>query len=101
MPQLEAMYQKWHKDGLEVIGINLDPKVETGREVCKSLGLTYPQAWIPSDKKTRELWQAASGIEGVPRVLLIDRDGILLADNPKDLEQEVAKLMKGGQKNQE
>jgi hypothetical protein len=92
------MYQKWHKDGLEVIGINLDPKVETGREVCKSLGLTYPQAWIPSDKKTRELWQTASGIAGVPRVLLIDRDGDLWADNPKDLEHEVAKLMKNDQK---
>jgi len=94
------MYQKWHKDGLKVIGINLDPKIETGREVCKTLGLTYTQAWIPSDKKTRELWQTASGIEGVPRVLLIDRDGTLLADNPKDLEQQVASLMKDGKAKQ-
>ena len=95
------MYQKWHKDGLEVIGINLDPKVETGQEVCRSLGLTYPQVWIPGDKKTRELWQAASGIRGVPRVLLIDRDGILLADNPQQLEEQVNRIMKDAQKKQE
>jgi hypothetical protein len=95
------MYQKWHKDGLEVIGINLDPKVETGQEVCKTLGLTYPQAWIPSDKKTRELWQTASGIEGDPRVLLIDRDGTIVDDNPNDMEQQVARLMKDGQEKKE
>jgi hypothetical protein len=26
LPQLEALYKKWHKDGLEIVGINFDDK---------------------------------------------------------------------------
>jgi hypothetical protein len=90
---LEALYKKWHKDGLEIIGINLDDKAETGQKICASLDLTYPQAWIPSDTKTRKLWQQASGISAVPRLLLIDRDGILRADGHDKLEEQIAKLL--------
>jgi hypothetical protein len=93
LPQLEALYQTWHKGGLEIVGINFDQKVETGHKVCKSLGLTYPQVWVPSDAKTRELWDQASGIAGLPRVLLIDREGILRADGHDKLEEQIAKLM--------
>jgi len=88
---LEALHKRWHAAGLEVIGINLDAKAETGAKVCKSLALTYPQAWVP--REGRDLWEAASGIRGVPRVLLIDRDGILRADGPANLEEQVAKLL--------
>jgi hypothetical protein len=95
LPQFEALYKKWHKDGLEVIGINLDDKAETGQKICTSLGLTYPQVWIPSEPKTRELWQQASGISAVPRLLLIGRDGILRADGHDKLEEQLAKLMAG------
>jgi hypothetical protein len=90
---LEALYKKWHKDGLEIIGINLDDKAETGQKICASLGLTYPQVWIPSDTKTRKLWQQASGISAVPRLLLIDRDGMLRGDGRDELEEQIAKLL--------
>ncbi len=90
---MEALYQKWHKDGLEIVGINFDPNAETGPMKCKSLGITYPQVWVPSDGKQRELWQTASAISSFPRVLVIGRDGILHADDPKDVEQELAKLL--------
>ncbi len=93
LPQFEALYKKWHKDGLEIIGINLDDKVETGQKVCESLGLTYPQVWVPSDAKTRELWEKASGITAVPRLLLIDREGTLRADGHDNLEEQIGKLL--------
>ena len=93
LPQLEALYQKWHKDGLEIIGISLDSKAETAQKICQSLKLTYPQVWVPSDKKTRELWEQAMGGGGVPRVLLIDREGILRADGHDNLEEQIGKLL--------
>ena|SRR5215471_13388904 len=93
LPQFEALYQKWHKEGLEIVGISLDQKVEAGQKVCKSLRLTYPQVWVPSDEKTHELWEQASGIGGVPRVLLIDRKGILSAEGHDKLEEQIAKLL--------
>jgi Thioredoxin-like len=94
LPQLEALYKKWHKDGLEIIGINFDPKAETGQKRCKDVGITYPQVWVPSDEKTRQLWEEAAGIRGVPRVLLIDRDGILRADTTSELETKIADILK-------
>ena len=94
LPQLEALYKKWHNDGLEIIGINFDPKAETGRKRCQDAGITYPQVWVPSDEKTRQLWRAASGIEALGRAFLIDRDGILRADTTSDLETKIADLLK-------
>jgi hypothetical protein len=92
---LEALYKKWHHEGLEIVGINFDPKAETGQKRCKTLGITYPQVWVPSDDKTRQLWQEASGIGGVPHLLLIDREGILRADgHVEDLENTLAALVK-------
>ena len=95
LPQLEALYKKWHKEGLEIVGINFDPKAETGQEKCKTLGISYPQVWVSSDEKTRRLWQEASGIGGVPHIILIDRAGILRADGAVgNLEKAVAELLK-------
>ena len=93
LPQLEALYKKWQKDGLEIIGINFDAKAETGQKRCKDLGITYPQVWVPSDEKTRQFWEEAAGIQGVGRVFLIDRDGILRADTPTELETKIAELL--------
>jgi hypothetical protein len=93
LPQLEVLHKNWHKFGLEIIGINLDGKLETGQKVCQSLGPTYPQVWVPSEAKTRELWEKASGITAVPRLLLIDREGVLRADGHDKLEEQIAKLL--------
>ena len=91
---MEALYKKWHNDGLEIVGINLDPKPEQGQKACEALGLTYPEVWIPGDARTGELWAKASGIASVPRVLLIDRDGVLRADCGSDqVEKEIKRLL--------
>jgi hypothetical protein len=94
LPQLEALYKKWHKDGLEIIGINFDPKAETGQKRCKDVGITYPQVWVPGDEKTRQLWEEAAGIRAVGRVFLVDREGILRADTPSELETKIADCLK-------
>jgi hypothetical protein len=93
---LEALYQKWHKKGLQIVGISFDEKAETGRKRAKSLGITFPQVWVANDQNTRALWNEASGIGSVPRLFLIDRDGILRADGQghEDLEKTVANLLK-------
>jgi thiol-disulfide isomerase/thioredoxin len=92
MPELKALYAKWHGRGLEIIGISLDRDVETMRKTCKSQDLTWPQVYVPEDERIRELWHEASGIRSIPRLLLMDRDGIL-HDPSGRLEEEVAKLL--------
>jgi len=93
MPELKALYKKWHQQGLEIVGISLDRDMETVQKVCKSQGLTWPQVWVPDEERLRELWQQACGIGAIPRVLLLDRRGILQADAVDNLEENIAKLL--------
>jgi RNA polymerase sigma factor (sigma-70 family) len=93
MPEIKELYERYHKDGLEIVGISFDQKEETARRAIKQLGLAWPQILGPTEEAVRESWADTAGIEGIPRLFLIDRDGILRADSPAELEKEVSKLM--------
>jgi|GEM_PF-401247 len=93
LPELKDYYEKWHKDGLEIIGITLDHKPETAQKLCKTRGFTWPQVWVPNDEKTRELWEKAAGISCIPQLFLIDRDGILRVKGAADLDKHIAELL--------
>jgi hypothetical protein len=56
--------------------------------------MTWPQVLVPEDESKRTLWQKASGITNIPRVLLVDQQGILQADSSDKLEDKIAKLLK-------
>jgi hypothetical protein len=47
---------------------------------------------VAQDERIQELWLKAAGIDSIPRVLLIDHEGIL-RDPPGTLEEKVAKLL--------
>ena len=57
-------------------------------------GLPWPQVLVPTDDKTRQLWGEITGIGGIPRLFLIDRQGVLRADNPAKLKDEIVPLLK-------
>ncbi len=61
------------------------------RKTCKTEGLTWPQVFVPDDEPIRNLWREAFGNLGIPRVLLIDREGIL-RDPPGKLEEKIREL---------
>ena len=93
MPELKALHEKWRNQGLEIVGVSLDRDVGTVRKACKSEGMSWPQVLVPEDERIRELWHKASGIGSIPRVLLIDQQGILQADYADKLEERIAKLL--------
>lgn len=94
MPELKSLYHKRHKDGLEIIGISLDDDPDTIRKVSKKLELTWPQVQARRGTEwQRQLWVEASGIVSIPRVLLIDRAGVLRVDSSSKLADEVAKML--------
>jgi RNA polymerase sigma factor (sigma-70 family) len=94
LPEIKGLYEKWHQDGLEVIGINFDHGADKAKKACARFGLPWPQVLVPDDETTRQLWQEAGGIGVLPRVLLIDREGILRADQPSQLDKAIAELLK-------
>jgi thiol-disulfide isomerase/thioredoxin len=94
MPELKSLYHKRHRDGLEIIGVSLDDDPDTIRKASKTLELSWPQ--VQAQRRTeleRQLWVQASGIVSIPRILLIDRAGVLRADSSSKLADEVAKLL--------
>lgn len=93
LPEIKAMYEKHRGEGLEVIGINYDHDAEKARKACEKHGLTWPQVIVPKDEETRQLWQESSGIGSLPRVLLLDREGILRVDGTAQLQKDVLKLL--------
>jgi uncharacterized protein (TIGR03067 family) len=94
MPQLKALYQRRHADGFEVIGVNFDKDRTRAEQLAKTLALPWPEVYVPGDDRTRHLWTDGPGIESLPRLLLLDREGILRWDGgPGELAERVEALL--------
>jgi thiol-disulfide isomerase/thioredoxin len=94
MPQLKTLYEGRHGDGFEVIGVNFDKDRTRGEQLVKTVALPWPEVFVPGDDRTRRLWTEGPGIASLPRLLLIDREGILRWDgSPAELEERIAALL--------
>ena len=79
-PRLKALYERRHGDGFEVIGLNFDAGPGRGERLVRTMGLPWPQVFVPGDEPTRRLWKEGPGLPTFPRTLLIDRRGIQRGD---------------------
>jgi RNA polymerase sigma factor (sigma-70 family) len=94
MPGLKALYEHRHGDGFEVIGVNFDKERARGEQLVKTVALPWPEVFVPGDDRTRRLWAEGPGIDNLPRLLLIDREGVLRWDGgPDELEERAARLL--------
>jgi len=84
IPKLKVLYDEYHARGLEIIGVSFDQDGEAARNAYKRMDVAWKLVLVPSDDDVRELWRAANGVAALPRLFLLDRDGILLADLPLD-----------------
>lgn len=75
MPEIKAIYDKFHDKGFEIIGISLDSKEATLRRFIRDKNLPWPQHF---DGKGREnKFAQRFGIFGIPTAWLVDRRGNL------------------------
>jgi len=94
MPQVKALYERRRSDGFEVVGVNFDKDRAKAEQLVKTLGLPWPEVFVPNDDRTRRLWADGPGFAGSPRLLLIDREGILRWDGgPDELDERIAALL--------
>jgi thiol-disulfide isomerase/thioredoxin len=94
MPKLKDVYEKWHNDGLEVIGISFDRDAETARKAFAERELPWRLVHVPQDEETARLWAEATGVSALPRLLVIDREGVLRANvYPNELEAQIGEYM--------
>ena len=92
LPDLQAAYNKYHAQGLEVVGISLDEDKDALTSFVKARKMAWPQVF---DGKG---WGAEVpgiyGVKAIPFMLIIGKDGKIAAVNPReDLEGAVRKAL--------
>ena len=94
MPALKSLAEQ-HPEDLVVVGVNFDENLDDANaELAKG---TVPGVQIHADtlaKGVDDLWYRATGIRSIPRIFVIDRDGILVHDlSPYQMEQRVEEVL--------
>ena len=94
MPVLKQFKEKWGSQGLKVIGVNFDQDLGKARRTIEESGLNWPQIGVPPDQVARKLWWEVSGVSMLPRVFILDRNGVLVYDgrNMEEIEKVISGL---------
>ena len=96
MPGVVDIYNKYHSQGLEIVGVSNDSEKPKLLEFLKQhLELKWPQLYGPSNSP--EHWNALSEqfkVSSIPTVYLIDRNGVLRTTTARNrLEELIAQLL--------
>jgi peroxiredoxin len=79
MPTLVEAYKKYHKKGLEIVGVSFDDNAERWKGAIDQLNITWPQM---SDLKG---WKCEAGqlygVRSIPHTVLINAEGIIIEKN--------------------
>lgn len=95
MPNVVAAYKKYKDKGFTVYSVSLDKDGAAWKNSISSLGMVWENH--VSDLK---FWQSEAaaryGVQGIPAVFLLDKDGIIVATNLRGpaLEQKLSELLK-------
>jgi thiol-disulfide isomerase/thioredoxin len=93
MPNVIRIYEKYHKEGFEIIGISLDKDVESLRAYVEENGIRWQQIF-------GEGWKNSLGqiyaVQSIPSTFLLGRDGVIRNKNLRGetLEEAIKKLVK-------
>src|SRR5207244_2827804 len=84
MPGLKELYDAHHKDGLEVVGVNLDKKTAAAEEYVKKSQLAWPNVHFRAagDKEAENPVAQQYGIREIPATFVLDRQGVVVSGNP-------------------
>jgi peroxiredoxin len=72
MPQIQALYDQFKDKGLMVVGIDTDEPAETARKYFEDQHYSFVNLLGSGHDMVKKY-----GAEGIPRVMLIDKDGVV------------------------
>lgn len=83
LPLVEAIYEKYHGQGFEVVGVSLDFQKAALERFLKDKKHPWPQIFFDDPEKVGFDHPLARqwNLQGIPFLLLVDREGRLLAKN--------------------
>ncbi len=73
---LVRLYNKYNAKGLNIIGIDVWDKLPDHQKAVEDLGITYPQL-IDTTKTATDNY----GVNSIPTILLLDKEGIIIKRN--------------------
>jgi thiol-disulfide isomerase/thioredoxin len=91
---LKKLQAKYGKQGLQVVGVNLDTEKADAQQAIKSASLTWPNLFEPGGFDSR--YANEMGIFSLPLMILIDKQGKVVSRNitADELDGELKKLLK-------
>jgi thiol-disulfide isomerase/thioredoxin len=94
LPNVIAIYQKYHAQGFEIIGVSLDSDKDKLTSFIKDQNIAWPQ-YFDGQGWSNKL-AAKYGVEAIPYTILVDGDGKIIGTELRgdDLESAVAKALK-------
>jgi thiol-disulfide isomerase/thioredoxin len=100
VPELVAAYQKYHAQGLIIVGVDLQEADKKVLDFANEFGITYPIA-IDRDGEVGGVWRIGGPIKGLPSSYFIDSQGVVQDSYPgqltKDLlDKKLAKILPAG-----
>lgn len=93
-PNVKRIYKKFHKKGLEVLSVSLDDDKSKWLKAIKEDGLNWHHVSELNGWKSKVV--KLYGVRGVPHIVIIDKKGVIVAKNLRDvsLEKKVEELLK-------
>ncbi len=94
LPNVKAIYEKYHDKGFDIVGVSFDEDGEAWRAVIKRRGMN----WIHlSDLKGwKSLPVSFYGVQAIPHTMLVGPDGTIIANglNSEELDAKLAEIFK-------
>jgi thiol-disulfide isomerase/thioredoxin len=94
MPTIKALFDKYHGQGLELVGVNLDIDPAKARRFVRDKKLEWPQHY--RDKGDSNDFSKEVEVMGIPAFLLVDKQGKVRswnAEDSEDFEGQIIKLL--------
>ena len=95
MAELQPVYARLHKRGLEILAVNVAQDADTAQRFVEPLGVTYP-VLLDTDGATAR----AYGVKALPMTWLVDAQGVVRGKivgeaTPEVVERKVLELLDG------
>jgi thiol-disulfide isomerase/thioredoxin len=96
LPKVKAVYDKYHDDGFEVVGISSDVEQDRQKLInyCRDQGYTWPQ-YFDGSRGADNQFAVQYNVHAIPASFLLGKDGVVVLQNisADALESAVRKLL--------
>ncbi len=93
MPNVVALYKKYHEKGLEIIGISFDEDENEWKQAVEEMNMTWPQ--VSELQSWDNIMTRQYGVTSIPYTILIDSNGTIIGQQlrGKELEDKVKEYL--------